>query len=56
MISVFILIVLLVILLTIFVGRATELIIMKIQDKNMHPVMEKNIEQEPINSVRQTSP
>jgi len=33
MVSVFILIILLVILLTIFVGRATELIIMKIQEK-----------------------
>ena len=56
MVSVFILIILLVILLTIFVGRASELIIMKIQDKNMHPVMQKNLEQEPINPVRQTSP
>jgi K+-transporting ATPase A subunit len=56
MISVFIIIIFLVILLTVFVGRATELIIMKIQQKNMRPVMEKNLEQEPINPVRQTSP
>jgi K+-transporting ATPase A subunit len=56
MVSVFILIVLLVILLTIFVGRTSELIIMKIQAKNMRDAMQKNIEQEPINPVRQTSP
>jgi len=56
MVSVFILIILLVILLTIFVGRATELIIMKIQEKNMRPVMQKNLEQESINPAHQPSP
>jgi K+-transporting ATPase A subunit len=56
MISVFILVIILVILLTIFVGRASELIIMKIQQKNMQPVMEKNLDQESIQTIHQASP
>jgi hypothetical protein len=56
MISFIIIIMLLVILLTVFVGRASELIIMKIQERNMRLALQKNLEQKPINSVRQTSP
>ena len=52
MISVFMIIILLVILLTVFVGRTSELIIMKIQEKNMRPVMQKK----PRKGVYQSGP
>jgi K+-transporting ATPase A subunit len=55
-VSVIIILILFVIILTIFVGRASELIIMKIQQKNMHPAMEKNPEQESIGPAHQPSP
>jgi len=55
-ISLIIIIILFVILLTVFVGRASELIIMKIQQKNMQPVMEKNLDQESIQTIHQASP
>jgi hypothetical protein len=54
--SLIIIITLFVILLTVFVGRASELIIMKIQQKNMQPVMEKNLDQESIQPIHQSSP
>lgn len=56
MISVVIILILLVILLIIFVGRTTELIIAKIQQKNMQPALHKNLEQESVNSIHQPSP
>jgi len=56
MISVVIILVLLVILLIIFVGRASEVIIEKIQQKNMQPVLKKNLEQESVNPIHQPSP
>ncbi len=54
--SLIIIITLFVILLTVFVGRASELIIMKIQQKNMQPVMEKNLDQESIQTIHRSSP
>jgi|PlaIllAssembly_1097288.scaffolds.fasta_scaffold1265729_1 shikimate kinase len=51
MISVVIILTLLVILLIIFVGRASELIVEKIQQKNMRPVLQKNLEQESISTL-----
>jgi K+-transporting ATPase A subunit len=55
-ISLIIIIILLVILLTVFVGRASELIIMKIQQKNMQPAMEKNLDHESIQTIHQATP
>ena len=51
-----IIIMLFVILLTVFVGRASELIIMKIQQKAMRPALMKNLEQESIQTIHQASP
>lgn len=56
MISFAIIILLFVMVLAIFVGRASELIIMKIQQKAMGPALKKNLEQEPIRTVRQATP
>lgn len=56
MISVVIILTLLVILLIIFVGRASELIVEKIQQKNMRPALQKNLEQESISPIHQHSP
>jgi hypothetical protein len=55
-ISFIIIIMLFVILLTVFVGRASELIIMKIQQKAMRPALKKNLEQESIQTIHQASP
>jgi Na+-transporting methylmalonyl-CoA/oxaloacetate decarboxylase gamma subunit len=51
MISVFIILILLIILLIIFVSRVTELVIAKIQQKNMQPALQKNLEQESVNPI-----
>lgn len=56
MISVFIILILLIILLIIFVSRVTELVIAKIQQKNMQPALQKNLEQESVNPIHQPSP
>lgn len=55
MISVFIILTLLVILLVIFVGRASELIIEKIRQRNLRPVLQKNLEQESVNPIHHPS-
>lgn len=56
MISLIIIIILFVMLLTVFVGRVSELIIMKIQQKAMRPAVEKGLNRESIQGVRQVTP
>jgi hypothetical protein len=56
MISVVIICILLVILLIVFVGRVSELIIEKIHQKNLQPALQKNLEQESISAIHQPSP
>lgn len=51
-----IIIILFVMVLAIFVGRASELIIMKVQQKAMRPAVEKSLNRESIQGVRQVTP
>lgn len=54
-ISAIVILALLVILLTIFVGRALELITMRMQQRYLRPALENNLEKESIKPARQPS-